>query len=62
MSDPDGDTITSYQFYDASGNGHFVVNGVAQAASTIITVTAAQLAQTSYQVGLGSRSAVRAGV
>ena len=51
MSDPDGDAITSYQFYDASGNGHFVVNGVAQSASTIITVTAAQLAQTTYQVG-----------
>jgi hypothetical protein len=51
VSDPDNDPITSYQFYDATGNGHFVVNGVAQAASTIITVTAAQLAQTSYQVG-----------
>ena len=54
VSDPDGDAITSYQFYDASGNGHFVVNGVAQAASTIITVTAAQLAQTSYQSGSGA--------
>ena len=54
VTDPDGDAITSYQFYDASGNGHFVVNGVAQAASTIITVTAAQLAQTSYQSGSGA--------
>ena len=56
VSDPDGDPIASYQFYDASGSGHFVVNGVAQAASTIITVTAAQLAQTTYQVGRGERT------
>src|SRR5207302_865924 len=51
VSDPDGDAIATYQFYDASGNGHFVINGVTQAAGTIITVTAAQLAQTTYQVG-----------
>jgi hypothetical protein len=51
VSDPDGDPITSYQFYDATGSGHFVVNGVAQAAGVAITVPAAQLAQTSYQVG-----------
>src|SRR5438445_809960 len=50
-SDSDNDAITTYDFYDATGNGHFVVNGVAQAAGTIITVTAAQLAQTTYQVG-----------
>src|SRR5205807_2287417 len=53
-SDPDNDAITTYDFYDATGNGHFVVNGVAQAAGTIITVTAAQLAQTSYQSGSGA--------
>src|SRR5205807_2603976 len=50
-SDPDSDALTTYDFYDATGYGHFAVNGVAQAAGTIITVTAAQLAQTSYQVG-----------
>jgi len=50
-SDPDNDSITTYDFYDATGYGHFVVNGVAQAAGTDIIVTAAQLAQTSYQVG-----------
>jgi VCBS repeat-containing protein len=53
-SDPDGDTISMYHFYDATGNGHFVVNGVAQPTATSITVTAAQLAQTSYQSGSGA--------
>ncbi|HEY7664230.1 MAG TPA: NF038122 family metalloprotease [Xanthobacteraceae bacterium] len=53
-SDPDGDTVGMYHFYDATGNGHFVVNGVAQPTATSITVTAAQLAQISYQFGSGS--------
>jgi VCBS repeat-containing protein len=51
VTDADGDAITAYDFYDATGNGHFVINGVAQTADTVITVTAAQLGQTSYQVG-----------
>src|SRR5260370_4759120 len=50
-SDPDGDTLTKYEFYDATGSGHFVVGGVAQAAATVIDVTAAQLASTSYLAG-----------
>ncbi len=53
-SDPDGDTITNYEFYDATGNGHFVAGGVAQAAATVIDITAAQLASTTYQSGSGS--------
>src|SRR5260370_35848818 len=52
--DPDGDTITKYQFYDATGSGHFVVGGVAQASATVIDVTAAQLATTAYQAGSAS--------
>jgi hypothetical protein len=51
VSDPEGDSIISYDFYDATGSGHFVVNGLVQAAGTIIPVTAAQLASTSYVAG-----------
>src|SRR5205085_368612 len=50
-SDADNDAAVKYDFYDASGNGHFVFNGAAQPAATVIEITAAQLAQTSYQVG-----------
>jgi hypothetical protein len=57
VNDPDGDAITWYQFWDsttASTSGHFVVNGVAQGAMQYITVSAAQLAQTTFQSGSGS--------
>jgi hypothetical protein len=57
VSDPDGDTITKYQLKDTStdpASGHFVVNGVAQAAGTVIDITAAQLAQTSFVTGSAS--------
>jgi hypothetical protein len=50
-SDPDGDTITQYALWDSNGNGHWVVNGVTQATNAEIVITAAQLAQTSYQFG-----------
>ncbi|MBR1078605.1 hypothetical protein JQ593_36500, partial [Bradyrhizobium viridifuturi] len=50
-SDPDGDTITQYGFWDTGGNGHWVVNGVAQAAGTEIDVSAANLSQVSYVFG-----------
>ena len=50
-SDPDGDTITQYAFWDTGGNGHWVVNGVAQAANTEIDVSAANLSQLSYVFG-----------
>ena len=50
-SDPDGDTITQYAFWDTGGNGHWVVNGVAQAAGTNIEVSAANLSQVSYVFG-----------
>src|SRR5207302_1760223 len=54
VSDPDGDTIASYAFWDSSGNGRFSVNGVNQGTNQEIIVTAAQLAQTSYQSGSGA--------
>ncbi|MFM9726435.1 hypothetical protein ACKI1L_38575, partial [Streptomyces scabiei] len=50
-SDPDGDAITQYGLWDTGGNGHWVVNGVAQAAGTEIADSAATLAQVSYVVG-----------
>ena len=50
VSDPDGDTITQYQITDtAAGGATLLLNGVAQAANTPITVTAAQLAQLQVQ-------------
>ena len=48
VSDPDGNTITTYAFED-TGPGHLVLNGVVQANNQEIDVTAAQLSQLSYQ-------------
>ena len=54
-SDPDADPITTYAFKD-TGNGHFVLNGVAQANNQEIDVTAAQLSQLTYQTAGGTDS------
>nr|WP_306666327.1 M10 family metallopeptidase [Bradyrhizobium campsiandrae] len=57
VSDADGDTITAYRFLDSTtdaGSGHFVVNGVAQGSNQNIDVTAAQLANTTFQSGVVS--------
>jgi hypothetical protein len=54
VSDPDGDTTTKYQLWDATSDpnsGHFVVNGVTQAARTLINLTPGQIAQTSFVAG-----------
>jgi hypothetical protein len=54
VSDADGDTITKYQLWDETSDpnsGHFVVNGVAQAARTVIELTPSQIAQTSFVTG-----------
>jgi len=52
VSDADGDTITTYAFWDTgNGGGHFVLNGVPQTANHEIDVSAAQLAQLTYQGG-----------
>jgi hypothetical protein len=54
-SDPDGDAITQYDFWDTGGGGgHFLVSGVTQPTNRDIYVTAAQLAQTTYQSGSGT--------
>ncbi|CAN7314325.1 M10 family metallopeptidase [Bradyrhizobium sp. LjRoot220] len=45
-SDPDGDTVTQYEFWDSSADatsGHFNVGGVAQAAGQAIGVTASSI-------------------
>jgi hypothetical protein len=53
-SDPAGDAITQYLFWDGNpdpNSGYVVVNGVAQGKYTYIPITAGQLAQTTFQVG-----------
>ena len=60
--DPDGDAL-SFSLYDSTpGGGHFEVNGVEQPADQIVSVTAAQLAQTTFvsHVGDSDDLAVRA--
>jgi len=55
-SDADGQSATQYQFGDGTGgaSGHFVVNGVTQGVGVEITVSAAQLAQTTFQTAPGT--------
>ena len=54
-SDPDGDAITQYDFWDTGGGGgRFLVGGVVQPINTDVYVTAAQLAQTTYKSGTGA--------
>ncbi|WP_223969797.1 Ig-like domain-containing protein, partial [Bradyrhizobium sp. RD5-C2] len=53
-SDPNGDAITTYAFWDiGTGGAHFLLSGVAQGTNQEIDVTAAQLSQVSYQSGSG---------
>jgi Tryptophan-rich Synechocystis species C-terminal domain len=54
-SDPDGDRITEYGLM-ATGNGHFVLNGLVQANNQEIDVTAAQISQLTYQSAWGTNS------
>jgi hypothetical protein len=61
VTDADNDTL-AYLFYDKTpGGGHFEVNGVTQAAGQIFDVTAAQLAQTTFVVGLGGTDDILVG-
>jgi 20S proteasome alpha/beta subunit len=52
-SDPDNDAIATYAVKD-TGNGYFVLNGVAQAHNQEIDVTAGQLSQLTYQNATGT--------
>jgi hypothetical protein len=59
VTDADGDSMTKYELWDgtaAPNSGHFAVNGVAQAAGTVIDITAAQLASTTFIAGASGTS------
>jgi probable HAF family extracellular repeat protein len=61
VSDPDGEAITQYDFWDTgTGGGHFVLNGQALGTNQDNVVTAAQLPQLSLSERLGRRYAVGA--
>jgi hypothetical protein len=54
-TDPFASPATQYDFWDTgSGGGHFVLNGTALGAGQHDVITAAQLAQLSYQSGSGA--------
>ena len=54
-SDPFGDAITQYDFWNSgSGGGHFLLDNQALGASAENFISAAQLAQTTYQSGSGA--------
>lgn len=51
FSDADNDSATAYELWDSLTtplSGHFVIAGIGQPAQTVIHITAAQLAQTSF--------------
>jgi Ca2+-binding RTX toxin-like protein len=56
VNDVDGDSITSYQFWDApgQGTGYFVVNGAAAAQGQAVNVSAVDLANVTFQSESGS--------
>jgi hypothetical protein len=47
-TDSDSDPLTYLLYDNTAGSGHFAINGVTQAANQIISVSAAQLAQTTF--------------
>jgi hypothetical protein len=54
VSDPNGYAITEYQFWDSTrdpASGHFYINGVQQAAGTVIDVPASQIGQVKFVTG-----------
>ncbi len=52
VTDPDGDAITFYNFFDAGvGGGAFTIGGVLQPANQILLVPAANLASVGYRAG-----------
>lgn len=51
-SDPDGDPVVKYEFWDdTNGGGHFSLGGIEQAAGASIAVAAADLADLAYVAG-----------
>jgi hypothetical protein len=58
-ADPDGDAVTQYQFYDfGAGGGHLVLNDIPIATGQLVTLTAAQFAQTTYAAGVATDALV----
>jgi Cadherin-like len=56
VSDPSGGLLT-YFLYDGTANGgHFVVNGVVEPAQTVVALSAAQVAQTTFVAGAAGSS------
>ena len=56
-SDADGDPIVQYDFYDsAQAGGHWLLNGVAQPNNQILSFSASQLSQITYQGGAGTET------
>jgi probable HAF family extracellular repeat protein len=54
-SDPDGDPVVEYQFWNAgTGGGRFVLDGLAMNAMQGIDVSAARLSHLTYQSGSGA--------
>ena len=53
VSNPDGDSLTQYGFFDAGGNnnGHFVVNGAAQPIDQWISASTNDLGSVTYEGG-----------
>ena len=54
VTDPAGNSITEYQFWDSntsSNTGHFYLNGVQQALGTVIDISASQLSQMTFVTG-----------
>jgi V8-like Glu-specific endopeptidase len=57
VSNPGGDSVTAYEFFDSgSGGGHFVLNGVIQPANTVIEVLTGNLSSIQYVGGATSGS------
>ena len=57
ISNPSGDSITQYEFWDGgSGNGHFTLNGVTQADAQGIVVVANNLSSLQYVGGSSAGS------
>src|SRR5260221_13969060 len=59
VSDPDGNPISEYQFWEtpgAAGSGYFALNGVPQAAGTIIDIPAAELSALTFVTGIVSNA------
>ncbi len=55
LSDADANSMSTYAFWNSgAGGGRFILNGVTQAASQEIDVTAAQLSRLVYQSGSGT--------